>query len=183
MKMSNEKQNGVTRAEDYAAAPATLEHKVKLPSGATFLLRYPRLSFRFKGLALAQTIGARMQARKEDEAVPEAAAAEERAQELAEVYYRILCEVCVSPRVSMTPQEGELHPDRIKALDAFFIARWAGGEIDAEGVDLAAFRGRQSGAGSGDRAGGEDVRPVAERPAEDVPVGSANQRGVLRRRR
>jgi hypothetical protein len=158
--------NGITRAEDYIFEPRAGEHKVKLPSGATFLLRYPGLNFTLKRLLLAQSIAARIEGKA---GTPD----EQHAEALSETYYAVLCEVCVSPKVSMEPKEGELHPDRFKLDDAIHILRWAGGEIDAQGNDLAKFRRPEPAADALDGSGGAPLRPVAERSPEDVPVGPA----------
>ncbi len=162
------RDDGICRAEDYAFAPAGGEHKVKLPSGNTFLLRYPRLAYKFKNLPVAQSIAAKQQA--PDESTDGQA---QNVEALATTYYGLLCEVCVRPRVCMEPEAGELHPDRIRLVDAIFIARWAGGEIDANGVDLATFRAGKSRANDSDGKGGAPVRPVAKRPSDDAATGTA----------
>ena len=87
--------NGIASAQDYLRAQ---EAELRLPSGKTFRVRAPGLKFRFSNPAPEDLEGL---------------TGEEKAQALAEFYWRILCEVCVQPRVSMDPREGELHPDRI----------------------------------------------------------------------
>jgi hypothetical protein len=141
--------NGIASAQDYLRAQ---EAELRLPSGKTFRVRAPGLKFRFSNPAPEDLEGL---------------TGEEKAQALAEFYWRILCEVCVQPRVSMDPQEGELHPDRIRLTDAQFVIKWAGGEIGSDGADLAGFPGTGAGPGAGAGANGADVRPVAERPAHD----------------
>jgi hypothetical protein len=153
----------ITRVEDYGPAPSGGEHKVKLPSGAVFLLRYPSLEYKIGRSLIAQSIAAKMQNR------PEAQPSETRsAAEIAETYFAVLEEVCVQPRVSKQPKEGELHPDRIRLSDAVHIMRWASGEVDDNGVDFAAFRGTRADPASISGPGGEAVRAVAEQPSENV---------------
>jgi hypothetical protein len=140
--------NGISTASDYLSAR---EVDLKLPSGQVFRVRAPGLKFQFSS-PMPENLDGK----------PDA----EKSQALADFYYRMLCECCVEPRVSMEPQEGELHPDRIRLADAQYITRWAGGEIGSDGADLAKFPRGEAGRSAGDGAGGGDVRPVAERPAE-----------------
>ncbi len=167
-------ENGITTAADYKRAH---EQMVTLPSGAVFELRQPSLGFRLTHLGLVQSIAAKMQAGGNDRGPQGAALQDDEAKRLVQVYYDILCEVCVNPRVSLSPpvgaiHESPLHPDDIRLEDAVFIARWAGGEVTPDGSgDLARFHRRKSDHAAPDRAGGGDVRPVAERAAEDGPDG------------
>jgi len=142
--------NGVATAQDYLNAQQV---DLRLPSGKVFRVRAPGLRFRFA-----------MPAPENLDGKPDA----EKAEALAQFYYGMLVEVCVEPRVSMEPKEGELHPDRIRLADAQFIVRWAGGEVSADGADLGKFPGGEAGGGSIDRAGGADIRPVAKHPADDA---------------
>jgi len=146
--------NGISTAQDYLSLQ---EVDLRLPSGQTFRVRAPGLKFRFSAPAPENLEG-------KTEA--------EKAATLADFFYRILCEVCVEPRVSMEPKEGELHPDRIRLADAQFIVRWAGGQIGDDGADLDAFREGKTGRTAAAGAGGGEIRPVAERTldAETVPA-------------
>jgi hypothetical protein len=143
--MSN---NGIATAQDYLGAQ---EVDLKLPSGQTFRVRAPGLKFQFSS-PIPENLDGK----------PDA----EKAQALAEFYYRMLCEVCIEPRVSMEPKEGELHPDRVRLADAQFIVRWAGGEVSADGADLERFRPGEAGRAAGDGARSRDLRSVAERASE-----------------
>jgi hypothetical protein len=131
------------------------EHPVTLPSGAVFLLRKPTLSYRMTHFTAYQSVAARL-------SNPQAGAvnADTDTKQLVQLYYDVLCECCVKPRISLAPQEGELHPEQIQMRDALFIARWAGGEIDpASGTDLAEFRADRPGqaAATVSSAGSADV--------------------------
>jgi len=165
-------ENGITRAADYRRASDAYHglQRVTLPSGAVFVLRRPSLAYRLTHLKAYQSIAARAQAQT---SAPTDIAGQ---QQLVDFYYGVLCEVCVSPRVSMDAGHGQdgrptdvLHPEQIQARDAFWIARWAGGEVDAAGADLAEFRKREYGADSVPGSSSADV--------ELPPVGFAGPNG------
>lgn len=162
-------RQGICTAEEYSFAPEAGEHVVELPSGKKFLLRYPRLEWKISRVLVSQSIVAVSQQAPESTSDPKA---------LAEAYYAILCEVCMSPRVSMDPQKGEMHPDRFSVTDAIFIARWAGGEVDAQGSDLARFRKGEPRSTVLSGKSGADVPPVAKRPVDNEPVPSTVQHSV-----
>ncbi len=158
-------QNGVTTAADYKALLEA--QRVRLPSGKVFLLCRPTLGFRFRNPGVFQSIALSAAfpgpAENDDEQV----------RSLVRMYYQLLCEVCVQPRVSLAPQEGELHPEQILFADAMHIARWAGGEVDGLGADLAEFRQPQSRPRPDAGASGGDVALPAERtPEPGRPAGS-----------
>jgi len=184
-------ENGITTANDYRRASEAYHglQRVTLPSGGVFLLRRPSLAYRLTHLASYQSVATRGQ--QGGIWNPDSPAEQ---QKLVEFYYAVLCEVCVSPRVSLDAprnvaqgslsnpavvQELEktqgcksnpaLHPEEIQARDAFWIARWAGGEVDAAGTDLAEFRKREYGADSVPGSGSADV--------ELPPVGAAGPNG------
>ena len=155
-------------AEEYAFSPEGGEHAITLPSGKVFLLRYPRLAYKIKSVLVAQSIAARLLA-EPGATMPD----DEKIAASAKSHEALLCEVCVQPKVSLTPQKGELHPDRIDISDLSFIIRWAGGETDAQGNDLARFCGTKPAANASDGEGSAPVRAVAERAGEDAAVGTA----------
>jgi hypothetical protein len=157
------KDTNICCAEDYAPDSHAEGYSVRLPSGKLFLLRYPRLAFRIGRLIVAQSVAAMLQRDAEPGG----------SESIVRSYYEVLCEVCMRPGVSLTPGKGELHPDRITLNDALFIVRWAGGEIDADGNDLSAFRANKPKADAPDSASSADVRTVAERPVGDVAVETA----------
>jgi hypothetical protein len=169
------KEIEICRAEDYGPDPHAEGQPIRLPSGKMFLLRYPRLAFRLDRVLVSQSVAAMLQGGESPaeqspiaEPVPK-----EKSVEVVSAYYEVLCEVCVRPKVSLTPGEGELHPDRITLDDALFIVRWAGGEVDANGNDLSTFRAKKPQTDASSSAGGENVRTVAERPIGDVAVETA----------
>jgi hypothetical protein len=153
-------QNGITTATAYAALTQAIH--LKLPSGAVFLVRRPTLGYRLQHPELYQSIAARSAIRNSESGIS--------TPDLVRFYYDLLQEVCVDPRVSLNPQEGELHPEAIQFADATFIARWAGGEVDAAGADLAEFRGAKPAAASAAVAGGGDLALSPERTHAWRPV-------------
>jgi hypothetical protein len=155
-------QNGITTASAYAALTQAIH--LKLPSGAVFLVRRPTLGYRLQHPELYQSIAARSHGQTSTDRGYLTTA------EMVRFYYDLLQEVCIEPRISLNPQEGELHPEAIQFADATFIARWAGGEVSADGADLAEFRGSKSAAASAAVAGGGDVALPPERTAGWRPV-------------
>ena len=177
-------ENGITSAADYRRASESYHglQRVTLPSGTVFLLRRPSLAYRLTHLASYQSVAAR--ASDPGFGTRDSGLGIGEQQKLVEFYYAVVCEVCVSPRVSLdaprgsglgTRDSGEvtaIHPEDIQARDAFFIARWAGGEISADGADLAEFRKQQSGPDPAARASSADVELPAEPTARDSGLGA-----------
>src|SRR6516164_5996770 len=180
-------ENGITSAADYRRASESYHglQRVTLPSGAVFLLRRPSLAYRLTHLASYQSVAAR--ASDPGFGTRDSGLGIGEQQKLVEFYYAVVCEVCVSPRVSLdaprgsglgTRDSGEvtaIHPEDIQARDAFFIARWAGGEISADGADLAEFRKQQSGPDPAARASSADVELPAEPTARDSGLGARDR--------
>jgi hypothetical protein len=75
--------------------------------------------------------------------------------------------VFISPKFSLTPKAGELHPRRLCAKDRKWIDRWAAKYLDIEGLEaLESFRRQQSGAAPAPGSSGGDVPLPAEQPAK-----------------
>jgi hypothetical protein len=145
--------------------------EVLLPSGRKILMSPPSLAFTLANLPRFQTLAARLF--KVDKVPP----TEQEAAEFESWMDRLLADVVIEPRVSLTPKdESELHPREIPPLDRLVIFRKAVGEIAPEGADLADFRRDTAGPITAPGANGRDLslppEPDAQPDGDDggVPV-------------
>lgn len=139
-------ENQIATAEDFnrASAEEQQAEAVLLPKlGKAVLMKRPSpLWFIFRG-QLPQSLAASASGA----APPPPIHTAEDAERVARWITDLLKAVMVSPRVSLTPREGEIAPDQISEEDLNFIIRWAVGEVasaEPDGScarDLAPFRG------------------------------------------
>lgn len=153
------KETLVATAEDFRlAAEARPPECVTLPSGKTVLLRRPTpIWFMLSWGRLPKGLAAHV----EHGGGSTVASNVDDLSNLANYVVKLITEIFVQPRVSLTPGPDEISPDLISDEDIRFLIRWAAGEVVSTGkaapppyADLASFRGERGsatgGAGSGD---------------------------------
>ena len=174
--METEKTNGVASAEDFrrlAEAEAFGQpDRVILPgSGLAVIIRRPTLMyFRVRRTNWpedlvekmeARTLGAKLEFTPEEQLF------------LFRQDTELFKEAFVKPGLSLTPGPDEINPNWLLEKDVDFLRRYLGGQVLADGTELATFPGSESrDSGDGGDPGGE-VRAAAD----DVSAGSRSGLG------
>lgn len=138
--------------------------RLALPkSGFIVLVRRPRpLAYLIGGAPLPQGLAAKLAASEDPE---NAYLTDEDRRALFERRARVHLSCFIQPKFSLDPADGEANLAWLPEEDRNFLARYLGGEIDADGADLGTFRADPASRPAGAGANGENL----EMPTQPTP--------------
>src|SRR5690242_16808397 len=110
---------------------------VPLPSGLTVLAYRPSPEWWARH---RDTLPMGLAANGQEAPTPDSDTDSQALVELAKWTLDIILEIVLEPKLSLTPQAGELHPNRILNKDLEHLLHYATGRVSADGRDLTAFR-------------------------------------------
>lgn len=138
--------------------------RIALPkSRFIILVRRPRpLAYLIGGAPLPQGLAAKLAASEEPENLY---LTDDERTALFERRARVHLSCFVQPKFSLNPGEGEANLAWLPEEDRTFLARYLGGEIDANGADLGTFRDNSAPRSAGVGANGQNVEMQAQSTA------------------